>query len=131
MNKNHKNEVHERWGDTAAYGEYVEKTKNYSKETWDSAAQAMNDIFARFAQCKNSGTTADSEAAQALVSELQVCISENFYHCTDEILRGLGQMYTADERFKNNINKHGYGTAQFVSDAIMIGVKKPGYTEFL
>jgi hypothetical protein len=32
-------------------------------------------------------------------------------------------MYVADERFKNNIDKHGTGTAEFVSKAIEIYCK--------
>ena len=45
-------------------------------------------------------------------------ISGHFYQCTDEILEGLGQMYTGDERFKKNIDKYGEGTADFMSRAI-------------
>ena len=44
----------------------------------------------------------------------------NYYHCTKEILAGLGQMYVADERFQNNIDKHGNGTAAFIRDAIQV-----------
>jgi len=36
----------------------------------------------------------------------------------DEILAGLGQMYVADERFTKNIDKHGEGTAEYVSACI-------------
>lgn len=49
---------------------------------------------------------------------------EDFYHCTDDILAGLGQMYVCDERFKNNIDSHGEGTAEFVAEAIKIYCKK-------
>ena len=62
--------------------------------------------------------TPDSAEAQMLVKELQNFITQNFYTCTDEILRGLGVMYTADERFKENIDKNGDGVAEFVSSAI-------------
>jgi hypothetical protein len=65
-----------------------------------------------------SGEKADSEAAQALVMKLQTYITNNYYTCTREILAGLGQMYVMDERFKENIDKNGEGTAQFASDAI-------------
>ena len=44
--------------------------------------------------------------------------------CTNEILAGLGQMYVCDERFKNNIDKNGEGTAEFVTEAIKIYCKK-------
>ena len=49
---------------------------------------------------------------------LQSHISENYYLCTNEILAGLGQMYTCDERFKANIDKSGEGTADCMSRAI-------------
>ena len=49
---------------------------------------------------------------------LQDHITQNYYLCTDEILAGLGQMYTQDERFKNNIDKNADGTAVFVCGAI-------------
>lgn len=52
------------------------------------------------------------------LTKLQVYITENYYTCTDEILAGLGKMYVADERFKNNIDKYGNGTAVFAADAI-------------
>ena len=75
-------------------------------------------IFAEFSACKNSGMSADSDEAQALVAKLQEHITANYYTCTDEILAGLGKMYVADERFKKNIDKYGEGTAEFVADAI-------------
>jgi hypothetical protein len=75
-------------------------------------------IFAEFATCKESGASADSDEAQALVAKLQAHITANYYTCTDEILAGLGKMYVADDRFKKNIDKYGEGTAEFASEAI-------------
>ncbi len=40
------------------------------------------------------------------------------YPCTDEILAGLGQLYAADERFRENIYRHGDGAAAYVRDAV-------------
>ena len=78
----------------------------------------MMAIFAEFAMCKNSGVSADSADAQALVAKLQAHITTHYYTCTDEILAGLGKMYVADERFKKNIDKYGEGTAEFAAEAI-------------
>ena len=119
MNKNdYKTEVRSRWGDTAAYREHEQKTKNYTKEKWVEANDGLMAIFAEFAMCKDSGASADFAEAQALVAKLQAHITENYYTCTDEILAGLGKMYVADERFKKNIDKHGDGTAEFAAGAI-------------
>ena len=114
----YKSEAHSRWGNTAAYREHEQKTKNYTKEKWAEANDGLMAIFAEFAACKNSGASADSAEAQELVAKLQAHITESYYTCTDEILAGLGKMYVADERFKKNIDKYGEGTAEFASTAI-------------
>ena len=115
--KNYETEARERWGNTDAYREY-EKKKSYIEQKYDAVNVGMKAIFAEFAALKNSGASADSAEAQALVAKLQAHITANYYTCTDEILAGLGQMYVADERFKKNIDKSGEGTAEFVSMAI-------------
>ena len=114
----YKIESRSRWGNTDAYREHEQKTKNYTKEKWAEANDGLMAIFAEFAECKNSGARADSTKAQALVAKLQAHITENYYACTHEILAGLGKMYVADERFKKNIDKIGEGTAEFVSNSI-------------
>ena len=119
-NEMYKTEVKEKWGNNSAYKEHVEKTKDYSKQKWDSLAEDMDHIMGEFAKCMKSGTASDSEEAQELVKTLQNHITGNYYTCTNEILAGLGKMYVADERFKNNIDKHGDGTATFVSEAIEV-----------
>ena len=116
--KNYTAEVRERYGNTVAYKEHEQKTKNYTKEKWAEANDGLMAIFAEFAICKQSGAGVDSNEAQAIVAKLQAHITANYYTCTDEILAGLGKMYIADERFKKNIDKYGEGTAEFAADAI-------------
>jgi len=114
----YKTEVQEKWGHTPEFKEYSKKTKGYSKEKWLLVNEGLNSIFGQTAAAMKSGLTPDSAEAQKLVKSLQDYISENYYHCTGEILAGLGQMYVFDERFKNNIDKHVDGTADFISKAI-------------
>ena len=116
----HTAEAKEKWGETDAYKEHAEKTKHYSKDRWSGLAEEMNGIFAEFAVCMKNGEAPDSDEAQGLVKTLQKHITENYYACTDTILSGLGRMYTADERFRNNIDRHADGTARFVCEAIDI-----------
>ena len=120
MSKIYSTEARGRYIDTAAYREHEQKTKNYTKERWAEANDGLMAIFAEFAAFKESGASADSAEAQALVAKLQTHITANYYTCTDEILAGLGKMYVADERFKKNIDKYGEGTAEFASKAIAV-----------
>ena len=117
-------EAKEKWGQTDAYKEHEEKTRNYSKQKWDSITEGMDQIMAAFSLCIKNNESPDSAAAQDLVQTLQNHISENYYRCTNEILAGLGQLYVADERFRNNIDKHGDGTAAFIREAITIYCRK-------
>lgn len=118
FNNNYQTEAKKCYGETAAYKQYEQKTANYTADKMQGINDGLMAIFSKFAACKQSGNTVDSNKAQALVKELQEYITQNYYTCTNEILAGLGKMYVADERFKNNIDKYGGGTAEFVSKTI-------------
>ncbi len=118
IEKGYSKESLERWSNTDAYREYEQKTKNYTNEKWAEANDGLMAIFAEFAALNQSGASADSDEAHALVGKLQAHITANYYICTDDILIGLGRMYVADERFKKNIDKYGERTAEFASEAI-------------
>ena len=109
-------EAKEKWGQTQAYKEYEEK--HHSQKKQDDLAAGMDHVMAEFSLCMKQGEAPGSAKAQSLVKTLQDYITENFYHCTNEILSGLGQMYVADERFKSNIDRHAAGTAAFIQEAI-------------
>ena len=119
-----KSEAKERWGKTAAYKELEEKVRNYSTKKWNDLAEGMDHIMAKSALCMKNGATPDSTEIQNLVKMLQNHISENYYLCTNEILAGLGKMYVADDRFKNNIDKYADGTAAFISESIAVYCSK-------
>ena len=114
----YKAEAQQRWGETDAYREHAQKTKGYSKDKFSALAADMDLIFGEFALCMKNGAAPEDREAQELVKKLQDHITGNYYTCTRPILSGLGQMYVADERFRNNIDRHGDGTADFVSQAI-------------
>jgi len=111
-----KDEVKQRWGNTSAYKEYQVKSKDIQNNVYAD----FDSIFGEFADYMKEGFSPSDNDVQTLVGKLQNFITTNFYTCTNEILSGLGQMYVCDERFKNNIDKHGKGTAEFVSSAIKI-----------
>ena len=111
----YKAEVKERWGETRAYQEYEQKQRD-GQDFAAGTAQLMG-AFAKLGSMKE--LTPDNPQVQEQVGVLQRVITENFYTCTPEILSGLGEMYTADERFRENIDRAGgKGTAEFARQAI-------------
>ncbi len=112
----HKKEAKERFGHTDEYKQSEQKTKNYNNNDWQKVKENTDEIFSKFAKIKH--LSPNSEQAQTLVEEWKKFITDNFYDCTNEVLEGLSVIYTQDERFLKNIDKHGEGTAEFVASAI-------------
>ncbi|MBE6051540.1 MAG: MerR family transcriptional regulator [Clostridium sp.] len=112
----YKEEVKRKYKDTDAYKENEEKTSKYTKDDWNRINEGMNAIFKKLAGLMDKSP--EDKEVQVVVEEWRNYITKNFYNCTIDIFRGLGQMYVADERFKNNIDKINSGLAEFLSEAI-------------
>ena len=111
------NKARESWGTTPAYQEYEQKRKGRTREDEKLLAQAMMGIFSGFVPLLDRPS--EDEAVQAQVETLRDFISKNYYHCTPEILRSLGQMYGGGGSMTENIYKTcGDGVAQFASRAV-------------
>lgn len=120
--ENHKRkyekEVKEKYGNSDAYKESILKTSKYTKYDWKDVYSGMEDIFKDIGANMDKGP--DSLEVQELVGKWRNFISDNFYNCTVEIFRGLGEIYIQDERFTKNIDKIKEGLSEFLSEAIEI-----------
>ncbi len=119
--KKYAKEVESRWGNTDAYAQSKEKTEKYQKEDWAKIMKKSDEIMRKFSE--HLGESPESDEVQSFVREWQQFITESYYDCTKEILAGLGEMYVADERFTENIDKFGKGTASLMSEAIKVYCK--------
>lgn len=110
-------EAKARWGKTGAWQEYEEKAKGQTPAEQQDAARALMAVFAELGAVRH--LPPEGPEAQALVEQLRSCITRNYYTCTPEILRGLGQMYEAGGEMTDNIDAAGGpGTARFAARAI-------------
>ena len=110
--ESYKEEAKAKWGKTEAYREYEQRG---SRDTGDG----LMAVFAELGKVRQLDPSASE--VQELVKNLQDFITANYYTCTKQILQGLGQMYAADPRFKENIDRAGgTGTAEFAARAIEI-----------
>ena len=112
-------QAREQWGATPAYREFEEKNANRTPAEMKAAGDRLMALIAAFGDWR--GTDPAARQVQEQVRALQDFITEHYYHCTDEILSGLGKMYAGGGEFTANIDAHGgEGTAEFVSRAIEI-----------
>ena len=112
-------EAKAKWGKTDAYKEFEKKTEGQTKEQQIADGDGLMAIFAELGAIRH--TDPDSAEAQALIAKLQKFISDHYYTCTPQILKGLGQMYIAGDSMTENIDRAGgEGTAEFAHKAIEI-----------
>ena len=115
-------EAKAKWGKTEAYKEYEKKSAGKGKDQMNASGDALMSLFAEVGKLRH--LSPDAPEVQAMVANIQSFITDNYYTCTKQIFAGLGQMYVADERFKENIDRAGgEGTTEFVSRAIEIYCK--------
>jgi DNA-binding transcriptional MerR regulator len=111
-------EAKEKYGNTAAYQESMRKTAKYTKEDWARIMGDASRIYQKIAALMDK-RPADPEVQKA-VGEWRQHITDNFYNCTLEIFRGLGDLYVTDQRFTENIDKVKPGLAKFLREAMHV-----------
>jgi len=113
----YREEARKSWGDTAAWQEYEQKRQGRGPEDERRLGDGLMDILRRFAPLRDK--PADGPEARQAVQALQAYITEHFYTCTPQILRGLGAMYGGGGDMTGNINAAcGEGTAEYAAKAI-------------
>ncbi|WP_030709462.1 MerR family transcriptional regulator [Streptomyces sp. NRRL F-2580] len=112
-------EAEQRWGGTDAYAESQRRVATYTKEDWRRIQDEVAEWGARYAALMDAGESADGEAAMDLAEEHRRHISTWYYDCSYEIHTGLGEMYVADERFKEYYDSMKPGLAEHLREAIL------------
>ena len=85
------NEEKDKWGNTAEYKDYEQKSKNRSNKDSQDINEKFMSIFAELGSLKH--LSIDDPKVQEKIKLLQSFITENYYNCTDEVFKELGQMY--------------------------------------
>jgi DNA-binding transcriptional MerR regulator len=117
-------EAEQRWGNSPAYKESKRRTARYGKQEWlqiKAEAQALNEAFLA---AMAAGVKPTDAKAMDLAEQHRQHISKWFYACTEEIHRGLAEMYVADARFTENIDKAGPGLAAYMRQAILANASR-------
>ena len=110
------------YGNTDAYKEYTRKSAGRSQEQQKSLGDGLMDLFARLGELREFAP--ESPEVQSWVKQLQGYITEHYYTCTPQILKGLGQMYAGGGSMTENIDAAGgKGTGEFACKAIEIYCK--------
>lgn len=111
----YKEEAIEKYGETAV--NTYKKTDKYSKGKWEEINKEANRIYRELAD--NMDKNVEHPYIQKLIDDWRNHITNNYYECTVEIFRGLGDLYVNDERFTRNIDKTKEGLAGYMREAMI------------
>jgi MerR family transcriptional regulator, thiopeptide resistance regulator len=112
----YKEEVQAKWGKTHAYKQSVERTKQWTKKDFERIKEEGQAITLSLSKLVDQG--AASAEVQGHIERHFQHINQ-FYDCSYEMYRNLGNMYSEDQRFAENYNKVAPHLAEFMRDAIM------------
>ena len=119
-------EVKARWGDTDSYKESVKRTKRYSADDWKQVQAEQASIYAEAFAVLEAGNAPDSVEAMDVAELHRLSIDRWFYPCSFAIHAGLADMYEADSRFAESIDRFGAGLTPFLSAAMRANAHRHG-----
>lgn len=110
-----KAEVKNRWGNTEAYRQSMERTRHWTKEDYKKKVEEGKEFLQLLG--KSMDHDYKSDEVQVLIQKQHEQI--NFYYdCSLEMYKNLADMYISDPRFTKTYEDVRIGLAQFVHDAI-------------
>ncbi|MFO0555294.1 MAG: MerR family transcriptional regulator [Polyangiaceae bacterium] len=111
-------EARERFGQSEAYVESARRTAKYTKADWERYKAEANAIMRAAADLFMAGVASDDERARAVAEEHRASIDRWFYACSPDLHAGLADLYEADTRFAENIDRYAPGLTPWWSAAI-------------
>ncbi len=111
----YKEEAKRRWGNTDAYKQSIERTKNWTKDDYKRIVEDGKKFNQKLADTMDKGY--DSDEFQSLIAQHYKSIGM-FYDCSLDMYRMLGEMYVSDPRFKANYDKFRPGLGEVMKRAI-------------
>jgi MerR family transcriptional regulator, thiopeptide resistance regulator len=117
-------ETKQRWGHTDAYKISMRRTKTYTEADWKSIKEEQSAIYADAVAAMKSGKGPGDAAAMDVAERHRLSIDRWFYPCSAQMHCGLADMYEADQRFQDNIDKHAAGLTAFLSAAIRANAQR-------
>lgn len=120
----YEDEVKERWGKTDAYEESARRTNKYTKADWERYKAESESIMTDAAQLFRSGASANGDDPMAVAERHRLSLDRWFYPCAPAMHAGLADMYEADARFAESIDKFAPGLTAWWSAAIRANARR-------
>lgn len=103
--------------DPTLVNESIQRWNRYSKQEQEAIKQEGNRIYEDIAAAMEAGHTATSQEVQRLLKRWHEHL-RYFYEPSIDTLKGLGEMYSSDPRFRENFEAVHPRLADFLTESI-------------
>jgi DNA-binding transcriptional MerR regulator len=114
----HAAEAEQRFGQTDSYRIAAKRTSSYTEAAWRELKEEQAAIYADAFAARAAGVRPDTLRAMDIAERHRLSIDRWFYPCSAQLHAGLADMWEADRRFADNIDRHGAGLTQFLAAAV-------------
>jgi MerR family transcriptional regulator, thiopeptide resistance regulator len=111
-------EVKQRWGETDAYKVSAQRAKSYTEADWRRFKEEQQSIYADALSALQEGVRPDEPRAMDVAERHRLVIDRWFYPCSPKMHCGLADLWEADRRYADNIDKHGAGLTEYLAAAV-------------
>lgn len=113
----YKDEVEQRWGNTDAYKQSMERVSKMSRERLEEIKKEAGEITDSIAHLMKNDYPIDSQEVQTQIGLFYQYL-HHFYDPNYEMFKNLGKMYVDDPRFTETYENIASGLAYFMRDAM-------------
>ncbi|WP_424466792.1 MerR family transcriptional regulator [Pseudoclavibacter helvolus] len=118
-------QAQERWGDTAQWAEYAERSARRSPQGWQEVTAAVREVASEMGAAKRGGVAPDSPEAAKLVERHRQAFGE-FFHCTLSMHVVLGRMTESEADRRAFYDGVEAGLAAWMREAIDEAARRSG-----
>ncbi|PSL05141.1 DNA-binding transcriptional MerR regulator [Haloactinopolyspora alba] len=111
-------EARARWGDDAV-DDTDARMRNWSPEQAEQAKNGFDEVRARLVELREAGAAVDDERVQQTVDAHYRWI-RLFWTPDRDAYQGLADLYTDDDRFRQNIGQGDDGVVEYLRDAMKV-----------
>ncbi|HKQ45777.1 MAG TPA: MerR family transcriptional regulator [Rhizomicrobium sp.] len=108
----------ERWGKTDAFQQSAQRSKTYGEAQWRAIKVEQASIFDAAADAMKAGSDPGSAASRTIAERHRRYIDRWFYPLSPVMHATLADMWEADSRFEESIDRHGQGLTRWLAKAV-------------
>jgi len=123
----HTEEVERRWGNTQGYKAAKKRWATYTEADWVKCRDEQSAIYADAFAALEAGKSPEDATAMDIAERHRLSFDRWYYPCSVQMHCTLADMWEADRRYGDSIDKHGGpGLTKFLAAAVRANAQRAG-----